>query len=466
MDNKDETKVQKGLQVDFAQMNSVPDIHSPQFKEDKKAQIVKYGKDNLYPDFLLDLFINKSSKHRSIIEKKVSMIAGQGFDYDKTEDEARQFWANEKGSHNLDDLGTLAATDYEIFFYFALIIRWDSTKTKIAAIDYMPAHKVRKGLKPKTWWVSDNWKHYKKPESQTRQYMELDEKPLPEGFAEMKQADKRLHLTQIVIFKNLTVGSDAYPHVPYQPAIHYLLADYQIGKFTLNNVKNNYVGGYHIDFVGEIPEAPERAETKQAFLTEYTNSESSNVVFTWTEPDSPRGTTLTPLPTNGSEDAFLNVDRSVLDNIFVAHSVTSPMLFGIREAGSLGGKQELEESLGIFQATDISPKQGKIEGVFNGLAKINEIRTIYKLLKYMIEEEQVDTEDANSFNSLSPLVATKILDNLTVNEIRSLGGQPPVEGGDEFIPKDREKFGFSDQETITRIIKLSGVKFTMKELAA
>jgi hypothetical protein len=33
-------------------------------------------------------------------------------------------------------------------------------------------------------------------------------------------------------------------------------------------------------------------------------------------------------------------------------------------------------------------------------------------------------------NSLSPLVATKVLGSMTPNEIRALASLPPVEGGD------------------------------------
>ena len=388
------TPAQKGTPVSFGATQSVKDIHSPTFKEDKKANIYRYGDNNLYPDFLLDLFLNKSGKHRAIIEKKVTMIAGQGWEFDRTNKEALDFWSNTRGSGDLDELAVLNSTDDEVFYYAALIVRWNGDRTKISAIDFVPAHKLRKGLKPRSWWISDNWQHYKKPESKTRKYIELNQKPgFPSGYAEMKEPEQRLHLAQIVVFKNVTIGSDAYPHVPYQPFIHYLLSDYQVGKFTLNNIKNGYTGGYHIDFVGEVPEETERRATKRAWLREYTNSEGSNVVFTWTPPDTARGTTLTPLPTNGSEDAFLNVDHQILDNIFIAHRVTSPLLFGFREAGSLGGKQELLEALSITQGTEISPKQRKIEKVYNMLARINGITTPFKLRKYTIEQPE-ETEES------------------------------------------------------------------------
>lgn len=448
-----EPSAKGGVQFDFGALSTVKDIHTPEFKEDKKAGIYKYGKNNLFPDFLLDIFLNKSGKHRSIIEKKVKMVSGQGFEYDMTDPLAKEFWENARGSHNLDDMSVLCSTDEEVFFAYAYIIRWNEDKTYVSAIDYMPVHKVRKGLNPKTWFVSDNWQHWKKPESNTRKYKEMNTDPLPLDFEKLKPEEQRLHLNQIVYSKNLTIGSDAYPHVSYQPFIHYLLADYQVGKFTLNNTKNNYLGGYHIDFAGEVPEEEERSATKKAFIEEYTDSEGSTIVFTWTPADSTRGTTLTPLPTNGSEDAFLGTDRQIQENVFVAHRVTNPMLFGIRIAGSLGGQNELEQDLAIYQATEISPKQLKIETGFNRLAAINEVPGRFKLKKYSLQEEEVDTEDANSFNNLSPLVATKILDNLTVNEIRKLGGQPPIEGGDE-APTKREQFSlqfslqFSDAQKI------------------
>lgn len=394
MTAKEAAPAVSGTQVSFGAMSNIEDIHTPTFKEDKQADIYRNGKNNLNPDFLLDLFLNKSGKHRAIIEKKVTMIAGQGWEFDRNDKEALEFWENARGSNNLDELAILNSTDDEVFYYAGLIIRWNSDRTRIAAIDFVPAHKLRKGLTNRTWWVSDNWQHYKKKESKTKKYVEFTGKEapgMPKGWEDMKEDEQRLYLAQIIIFQNVTIGSDAYPYVPYQPFIHYLLADYQVGKFTLNNVKNGYTGGYHIDFAGEAPEETERRAVKRAWLKEYTNSESSNVVFTWTPTDAARGTTLTALPTNGSEDAFLNVDRQILDNIFIAHRVTSPLLFGIREQGSLGGRQELEDALKITQATEITPKQRKIEAIYNRLAEINGINTPFKLRKYKLTDDEDST---------------------------------------------------------------------------
>ena len=75
---KEDNKVITGLEV--ASMSFSADVQIPTFKEDKQAGIIKYGANNMYPDFLLSMYVNGSAKHSSIINKKVSMISGQGFE--------------------------------------------------------------------------------------------------------------------------------------------------------------------------------------------------------------------------------------------------------------------------------------------------------------------------------------------------------------------------------------------------
>ena len=53
--------------VDTVKMQFDRSFEKPVFKEDKKGGFIKYGKDNLYPDTLLDAYHNKSGKHKDLI---------------------------------------------------------------------------------------------------------------------------------------------------------------------------------------------------------------------------------------------------------------------------------------------------------------------------------------------------------------------------------------------------------------
>jgi len=52
-------------------------------------------------------------------------------------------------------------------------------------------------------------------------------------------------------------------------------------------------------------------------------------------------------------------------NIYVAHQITTPALFGIAEPGKLGTRQEMRDGYEIFKNTYINYKQRQIEAVIN-----------------------------------------------------------------------------------------------------
>jgi hypothetical protein len=67
------------------------------------------------------------------------------------------------------------------------------------------------------------------------------------------------------------------------------------------------------------------------------------------------------------------------------------------------------------------------------IAKIDADFTInnYQIINEAIVELEGDTSKTNdALNTLSPLVATKVLENMTKNEIRALASLPPVPDGD------------------------------------
>ena len=82
----------------------------PEFeeKEVKGKDYVFWGKDNKYPDFLLENF-EQSPNHSSIVKRKSFYISGNGFVIDEfaTEEDrlaAQAFIDNDKGSETLNDI--------------------------------------------------------------------------------------------------------------------------------------------------------------------------------------------------------------------------------------------------------------------------------------------------------------------------------------------------------------------------
>ena len=130
------------------------------------------------------------------------------------------------------------------------------------------------------------------------------------------------------------------------------------------------------------------------------------------------------------------------------------MLFGVKTEGQLGGRAELREASELFQNTYVNAKQQSLEEVVNYLLKFNdiiaeleikktepiafqfseqiisvnmtqdEIREKLGLAPIEKKESQGSQDIINSLNSLSPLIATKVVESMDVNELRQLIGLP------------------------------------------
>ena len=55
------------------------------------------------------------------------------------------------------------------------------------------------------------------------------------------------------------------------------------------------------------------------------------------------------------------LNKTVQQEIFVGHKVNSPMLFGVRVEGQLGGRSEMIEAYEMFQQAYVEPRQQKMD---------------------------------------------------------------------------------------------------------
>lgn len=364
------------------------EIQRPVFEDDKSKGWIKYGKKNLFPDFLLDIFF-KSGKHNSIINRKIKMIAGSGF-----ENSENEVFKNEQGSHSARQVAKLVASDQEIFKGFAIVVRWNDKKDKVAAYDYMPFHKVRQGTEKGVFWVSNDWGRVQKPENKPFKILAFDNEPLPKDFKTLEDDEKELHLSQLCYFVDVSVGTDAYPIPNYFASVEWILTDDEIGKFSYNLAKKNFLGGYHIGFNNGIPEDNERQQAKDDFKEEYGGTSGEDIVITFSEPEA-KGTDFNPLPSAGNENIFENTEKRAAENIFIAHEVTSPVLFGIRDSGGSlnSNKDEQKQALESFQAVYIDEKQENIEEAFTKIFEAMGYNGQVELKTYTLEKKVETTEE-------------------------------------------------------------------------
>jgi hypothetical protein len=109
---------------------------------------------------------------------------------------------------------------------------------------------------------------------------------------------------------------------------------------------------------------------------------------------------------------------------------------GVRTTGSLGGGADIKQAYVIFEKNVVMELRSCVQHIFNELLTISKIPAEFTINNFQVINENIvelegDTSKTNdALNSLSPLVATKVLETMTINEVRALASLPPIDGGD------------------------------------
>lgn len=358
--------------MNFKILNFAKGQETPSFKENRNGQWIDYGNDNLYPQYLLDVFHHKSNKHKAIVNKKVDMTVGAGIQTPTTP-ELGKFIKNTWGQKDLEEISIHIDYDFEIMNGFALIVKWNIDGTRIASLDWMPFHKCRLSPDEKHILISKDWSNWRRTENKPVEYLRFD--PL-----KAKESP-----TQIFYYVQETNGVEYYPLPYYSSTLTWIELDYEVGNFHLSSVRNGFMPGFILNFATGIPTMEEMETAYREFEKKYTGSENAGkFILTFSEGQDGKPE-LIPINLNDSDERFLMLHKEMMEEIFIGHSVTDPQLFGVRVPGELGGKDQLLENLAIFQSTYVNSKQKTLEKQLSKLAGYAGVVEGIKFNKYTID---------------------------------------------------------------------------------
>ncbi len=438
----------------------------PTFKENKAKDIYNFGDDNLYPDLLVDLF-SKSPKHNAIVSSKASYVAGVGTaivaqntqDIAKAEAKLKSINTYE----SFEEVKQKIAYDLELFNGFAVEVIWNRTKTQIAELYHIPFKNVRVGLDD-CYYYSEDWSN--------RREEIVHYNPFNENTRESKQ---------LFYYKMYRPGGGIYPLPDYVGALKYIEIDTEVSNWHLNSIKNGFSAQTLIQMFKGVPTPEEARKAKRRFKESYQGTDNAGgLILMYNDPNE-RESIVSNIQPSDFDKQFDILNKTVQQEIFVGHKINSPMLFGVRVEGQLGGRSELIEAYEMFQQSYVEPRQGKMDEqltyLFSFIAPVK-LETINKpplgldyldlYTRNLISNEEARKELGlpelstvkiqsnlnDAINSLSPLVANNVLSNMTINEKRQLAGLPPIANGDNLAGAEavafakENPFGWDDERDL------------------
>jgi hypothetical protein len=425
------------------------DVPLPIYKEVKGKDYIFYGERNDYPNYLLRIY-NNSAKHNAIVTGKVDYICGNGWTV-KAEDEmqkAKAFGIIDKVNtkeESLNEVTNKLVTDLTIFGGYYLQVIWTKGTGEIAELYHVDYYKVRTNADNSEFYVSDNWlkNDNVNPRPDYETYPAFDPNN-PTG-------------SQILYFKEYRAGVNTYSLPDYRGAISYIELDISIGEYHLNTINNGMFSSKLINLNGGKVSQEEEDRIERQFQNKFSGSKNAGKFMLAFNDSKENEPSIIDLSGTELDKHFDLLNLTVQTEIFSGHKITSPMLFGIKTEGQLGGRSEMREAYQLFQNTYVNAKQRALEEVVNYLFKFNDIIADLELkptepisfefseaiisanmtqdeireklgLAPIEKKETAGAQDIiNSLNSLSPLIATKVVESMDVNELRSLIGLPTRE---------------------------------------
>lgn len=323
--------------------------------EDAKLDIVKWGKTNLFPNFLNNILYS-SAYQSGIIRGKVNYIVGSG--YQETGIDNVSF-----GDFDFQDVLDAAAFDLEM--YDAMSIRVKRNLEGEKSYEHIDFDMLRLDKHGRGWWYSDDWSQSKQSEENTglKLYPNYDPKK-PDLFDSIYVAyANRPKNKQTRTSKKDQVHE--YPQPSYIGALKSLMTDIEIQSFHLYNIINGMKVSGALNFSNGAPE--NKTQFEQAVKDAITPSENSGGILITYSDGEDRKVAWVPFTGDDLDKRYLILEKSVVQNIFTAHGVTSSMLFGIKTEGQLGGSTELQDAFNIFVRTYVRNRQKFLEQHFNYL---------------------------------------------------------------------------------------------------
>jgi hypothetical protein len=362
----------------------------PKFLEKKNQNIVYFGVDNIYPFELIDLY-NDSSTHNAIVNGKVGYTVGNGL---YSEDLEVKKWLS---FANIDEDWTSLlkriSLDYELFNGYAIEVIKTGVGNQYHHIDFANIRVgLDGGLQYSDEWITDKGLRNGKPKIQ---YLDR--------YNPKDQEQKRGVIYHVDYRPNLKY----YPLPVYVGSLAEIKTDVQIGDYWLNEVKNGFVGGTLIQHNNGVPETQAEAkEFEETFQDKFGKATGTKIVHLFA-PSKENGSEISNLNGNDLHERYLEMSNRVKESIFIGHRVTNPILFGVKEAGQLGARNELDLAYEIFTNTYIAERQNTL------------LRTIKKLAFYEIQKSDIEIIPLKPIDTVD-LTSDIILANLTRAEIRDL----------------------------------------------
>lgn len=328
----------------------------PEIKESNFREWVLNGDYNSFYQYLIDRY-NGSTTHSAIINKKTELMYGKGL----TLKNESQYPEDLVKLYNLFPKKELrrVISDFELFGSCAFQVVKNAKGEPLNCY-----HIPRQTLAPekmddegdiKAYFYCKNWK---------KAGQNPPERMPVFGFEGKKE-------TSIVVVEPYKAGKFYFADPKYLAGLQYAQLEEEISNYSINHIKNGLSAGYILTFPTAQPMNDEQVDDiERRVKSKLTSSgNAGNVIISFVD-NKEQAPVIEVIPTNNSHEAWAFWTEEARKQIMVAHGVTSPILFGIKDNTGFGNNaEELNTAFELYFNTELKPSQEILLEAFELVAR-------------------------------------------------------------------------------------------------
>lgn len=352
----------------------------PEIKEEFNKDWVLNGRGNHFFDYIIDRY-NGSATNAALIDAYIDRIYGKGLSI-------------KNAYNNASDLASILSviprkelrkivSDFELFGSAVGQVRYGKgSKRTIAKIEHLERkmvapNKINKDGDVDKYWVCADWNN--------------TNANAPKPYSAFGTSKDKIEIFEIKPYK---AGRTYYADPDYLAGLQYAKLEEEISNFSVNHIMNGLSMGWVLNYNNGIPEEEVQETIERKVISKVTGSNNAGRVIINFNDSKDTAPSVEAIPDNANHEQWQFWANEARQQLMVAHRVTTPMLFGIKDNTGLGNNaNELKEGTKLLHETTIRPKQNQILDVLQEIIAVNDISSPLMFVPLEDEEEIESKKD-------------------------------------------------------------------------
>ena len=335
---------------------------SPSIVEQTNKEWVEYGEDNNYFQYLIDLYYS-SPTNNACIKGKADMIYGYGPEVVKADRHLKGYldfktiFQDGQVKKCVMDLTMLGMCAFQL-------VKSKDGKKYVKAYHFpmqtLRPHKANEKGEIEKWYYCADWTKLKKGQK-------------PKEFAAFGYDDSEKECMYVV--KPYSTGNFYFSPPDYQGGTQYCELEGEISNYHLNNIKNGLAPSMLINFNNGEPSEEIKDAIEAQINAKFGGSSNTGRAIVSFNESKESAADITPVALSDAADQYQFLSTECIDKILLAHRITSPLLFGVKNSGNgfSSNAEELKTASILFDNIVIRPFQNLMIEAFNKVLLANEV---------------------------------------------------------------------------------------------